>query len=117
MEADTVRGHVDLMLLAIIKTGPTYGYALIQDVRTISDNTVALTEGTIYPALRRLSAAGYLVMVPEAVGGRRRHLYRLTDRGRLHLQDQRREWEQLIGAVNAVLDHSDAAAVRPSSES
>jgi PadR family transcriptional regulator PadR len=48
-----IRGHLDTMLLAILRTGPLHGYAVVQALRAQSDGAFDLPEGTVYPALHR----------------------------------------------------------------
>ena len=58
MEGDALRGHLELLLLAALGAGDQHGYALIEWLRAQSDGALDLGEGSVYPALRRLEAAG-----------------------------------------------------------
>src|SRR5260370_35569917 len=57
-EAQVLKGHLDTLLLASLEHGPRHGDAVKQALRTGSDARFDLPTGTIYPALRRLEAAG-----------------------------------------------------------
>jgi PadR family transcriptional regulator len=61
MRGETVKGYLDLLLLAELERGPGHGYALIERIRERSDGTFDFPEGTIYPALHRLERGGLLV--------------------------------------------------------
>ena len=82
MRGQALKGHLDLLLLAVLSDGAMHGYAVIDHLREKSDDTFDLPEGTVYPALHRLESGGYLSSEWSVVQGRRRRTYRLTDRGR-----------------------------------
>ena len=58
MNAETLKGHLDLLLLAAVQRRPTHGYAIADTLRARSDGAFDLPEGTLYPALHRLERAG-----------------------------------------------------------
>jgi DNA-binding PadR family transcriptional regulator len=58
MRAEELKGHLDALLLAALEGGPRHGYARIEALRQDSGGRLDLPTGTIYPALRRLTAAG-----------------------------------------------------------
>ncbi len=103
MKGQTLKGHLDLLLLAVISDGPKHGYAVIDELRERSGNAFDLPEGTVYPALHRLEKAGLLRSDWSVVQGRRRRTYRLTDRGRGALGEQGRTWTEFSGAIANVL--------------
>jgi PadR family transcriptional regulator PadR len=65
-----LKGHLDTLLLASLENGPRHGYAVKEALRAGSDARFDLPTGTIYPALRRLEAAG-LKRAPARVRGQR----------------------------------------------
>ena len=69
----------------------------------MSDGAFDLAEGTVYPALYRLEAAGLLSSSWSHVSGRRRRVYRLTRRGRSELVKERREWRQFADTMMEVV--------------
>lgn len=99
-----MKGHLDLLLLSVLRDGPKHGYAVIDVLRQRSDALIDLPEGTVYPALHRLERSGRVASEWESAGGRRRRTYRLTDRGRAAFRDERRSWDELTTAVAAVLE-------------
>jgi PadR family transcriptional regulator PadR len=103
MRGQALKGHLDLLLLAVLADGAKHGYAVIDELRERSDDAFDLPEGTVYPALHRLDKAGFVTSEWSEVQGRRRRTYRLTDRGRGALGDQRLAWDQFSDAVARVL--------------
>lgn len=103
MRAETIKGHLDLLLLAIVADGPAHGYAVISDLATRSGGALQLPEGTVYPALHRLEAAGSLTSLWVSINGRRRRIYKLTPDGRKALARQRSDWQAFAAAVGAVV--------------
>ena len=71
MNAETLKGHLDLLLLAAVHSRPAHGYAIADTLRARSDGAFDLPEGTLYPALHRLERAG-LLSSRWSEGGRRR---------------------------------------------
>jgi PadR family transcriptional regulator PadR len=98
-----VKGHLDLLLLSALETGPAHGYALIERLRDESEGTLDFAEGTIYPALHRLERAGRVKSTWDDSGARRRRVYSLTSRGRAELARQREAWREFARAVELVV--------------
>jgi len=103
MKTDALRGHLDAMILAVLESEPLHGYAIIEALSLRSDGELDLPTGTVYPALRRLEAAGYLDSSWSEVGGRRRRTYKLSRSGRKVLAGKRAEWAAFTRVVGGVL--------------
>lgn len=103
MRADVLKGHLDMLLLAIVEDGPFHGYAVIEELRRRTDGAIDLPEGTIYPALHRLERAGLLASSWSEVGGRRRRSYSLTTPGKKAAREKRREWSMFALTVQRVV--------------
>jgi DNA-binding PadR family transcriptional regulator len=103
MKAETLKGHLDALILAVLSDGPAHGYAVIEELKQRSGGTFTLAEGTVYPVLHRLEADGLLASAWSTVSGRKRRVYRLTRRGRALLGERREEWRAFARAVEAVL--------------
>lgn len=104
MRAETLKGHLDLLLLATIGHEPLHGYAVIEALRSRSGEAFDLPEGTVYPALHRLERAGYLGSTWTAASGRRRRVYALTDKGRQALARERRAWREFTDAMGSIVE-------------
>jgi PadR family transcriptional regulator PadR len=103
MKADALRGHLDAMILAVLEKEPLHGYAIIEALSLRSGGELDLPTGTIYPALRRLEAAGHLRSTWATAGGRKRRTYTLSAGGRRALAKQRAEWRAFSAVVDGVL--------------
>lgn len=103
MRAESLKGHLDALILAVVATGPMHGYAIIEELKRRSGGALSLPEGTVYPALHRLEAAGLLRSSWSEGEGRRRRVYELTRRGSRELGVRRGEWHDFAKAVEAVL--------------
>jgi PadR family transcriptional regulator, regulatory protein PadR len=103
MSYEQPKGHLDALLLAILESGPSHGYAIIEALRDRSEGVFDLPEGTIYPALHRLEHSGAVTSRREVIGGRERRVYRLSAKGRSALRERRMTWREFSGAVSQVL--------------
>src|SRR6059058_6416665 len=103
MKAETLKGHLDALILATLRDRPAHGYAVIEQLKARSGGAFDLAEGTVYPVLHRLEADGLLASSWSTAAGRRRRVYRLTRRGRTALAQGRVEWQRFAHAVEAVL--------------
>jgi DNA-binding PadR family transcriptional regulator len=102
-DRERLKGHLDLLLLSVLVSGPVHGYAAIAALRERSDGEFDLPEGTVYPALHRLERAGLLSSGWAEGGPRRRRVYRITAAGSRVLAEQKQEWRRFVGGVTAVL--------------
>lgn len=98
-----MKGHLDLLLLAIVAEEPLHGYGVIERLRDRSEGVFDLPEGTVYPALHRLDEAGWLRSSWTEVLGRRRRVYEITAKGQRALGDRSRRWDEFARAVDDVL--------------
>jgi DNA-binding PadR family transcriptional regulator len=103
MRAETLKGHLDALILAVVAGGPLHGYAIIEELKRRSGGDLTLPEGTVYPALHRLEAAGLLASAWSEGEGRRRRVYTLTRRGERELGARRGEWRDFVRVVEAVM--------------
>ena len=103
MRAETLKGHLDFLLLAIVAAEPAHGYAIIEELKRRSAGAFDLPEGTVYPALHRLERGGFLASSWASKTGRGRRVYRITGSGRRALARERRAWEGFTRAVEAVV--------------
>ena len=103
MRAESLKGHLDGLLLAVLEPGPLHGYAVIEALRAGSGGRLELPSGTVYPALHRLERAGLVRSHWSTVGGRRRRSYALTPAGERALSRTRSSWEEFSSTVTALL--------------
>ena len=103
MIGEALKGHLDLLLLAVLAEGSAHGYAVIETLRQRSGGTFDLPEGTIYPALHRLESQGLLSSEWNQESGRRKRVYRLTPKGKQALGRRQREWQMFSQAIDATI--------------
>ena len=104
MQSQLKRGTLELCVLSILCRGDQYGYELVN----IISQCMHITEGTIYPLMKRLKDAGsidsYLV---ESQEGPPRKYYNITDSGRIIQKEQEEEWRTFSEAIDRLLDGED----------
>ena len=102
---DRLQGTLDLLVLKTLASrGTMHGYALTLHIEQISQEILRLEEGSLYPALHRMTQAGWLR--PEwgaSENNRRARYYSITPTGRKQLAEEERNWAQLTEAVARVL--------------
>jgi DNA-binding PadR family transcriptional regulator len=104
------KGQLDLLLLAVLRSGPAHGYAVISALRDQSDGAFDLPEGTVYPALHKLERQGLIgSRWTEGSGRRRRRVYELTGTGVAAFSERRQAWNHFTSSVQSVLDWSTTA--------
>ncbi len=104
MKRETLKGHLDLLLLATVQSGPVHGYAICEALRRRSDGEIDVPEGSLYPALHRLESDRLLGSEWSVVDGRRRRVYHLTERGREALGERKTQWRRFSRAISAVAE-------------
>lgn len=110
-KTDLPQGTLDLLILKIIALGPVHGYAIAQRLEQVSRGVVQVPEGSLYPALHRLENRGFLEADwKETESGREAKFYRLTRKGRKHLETEAASWERLIEAIALILGMADGGA-------
>lgn len=101
MQSQLKRGTLELCALSILCRGDRYGYELVN----IISGCMQMTEGTIYPLMKRLKDAGSIdSYIVESQEGPPRKYYRITDSGRTLQKEQEEEWRSFSSAVNRLLD-------------
>jgi DNA-binding PadR family transcriptional regulator len=103
-QAQALKGHLDVLLLAALDAGPRHGYAVKEALREGSGGRFDLPTGTVYPALHRLEAAGLIAGTWSVVAGRRRRTYHLTATGRKRLHAERSNWREFAATITTLLD-------------
>jgi DNA-binding PadR family transcriptional regulator len=97
---DLVAASAIPLVLSILGEGESYGYAILERVRDLSDGAIDWTDGMLYPVLHRLESQGHVTARwAEAPTGRRRRYYVLTAQGRRTLADQKEQWLTVQAAL------------------
>lgn len=98
MDGQLKRGLLEVCVLAAIKTGDSYGYQIIKDMKPY----LALSESTLYTVLKRLEAAELLTVRTAEHNGRLRKYYHITEAGRQRLEEFKAEWKEILAVYQFV---------------
>ena len=108
IRGNILRGHLETMVLSVVRRKEAHGYEILQNLEQQGSGALKLKEGTLYPVLYRLEAAGLLWARWEADVARRRgprrRIYRITEKGRRTLRQARKEWRQFVTIVGAIVE-------------
>ena len=101
---DILQGTLDLLILRTLLAGPTHGHAIARYIQRTSEELLQVETGSLYPALHRLEAKGWISASWELSDkGKRARYYRLTTRGRKELVSEQSKWESFSRAVGLIL--------------
>lgn len=101
---DLPQGTLDLLVLRVLSGGEMHGWGIAQKITVLSQDAIQLQEGTLYPALYRMEAKGWIASEwAQSDNNRRAKYYRLTKVGRKRLGEERQDWDRLTEAVAAIL--------------
>lgn len=107
---ELLKGTLDIVILKTLEVGPRHGYGISRWVREATGEDMAIDEGALYPALRRLEKRGYVESewgVSDT--GRDAKFYRLTPEGRRELASSVDTWERYVSAMSRVLEAAGKA--------
>lgn len=100
-KTDVLQGTLDLMILKTLECmGPLHGYGIARRIEQVSDNSLSLNQGTIYPALLRLEQKGWIKSewgVSET--NRRAKFYALSRIGRKKVHEETENWERIAATM------------------
>ena len=102
-------GALEMMILQTLRRGPLHGYALAQAIKQASDELVRVEEGSLYPALQRMSKAGWL-SAEWGVSARNRQVrvYELTAAGLRQLERKVSAFDRLLFGITKVMRASES---------
>lgn len=105
---ELLRGTLDLLILRTLAGGPRHGHAIAQHIRRTSEDLLQIETGTLYPALYRLEANGWVAAEWDlSEKGKRARYYRLTPRGRRQLVSEHSRWDAFARAMGLLLRPSE----------
>jgi transcriptional regulator len=102
---DRLQGTLDLVVLKTLTSrGPMHGYAMTQHIARVSGSVLKVEEGSLYPALHRMTQAGWLKAEwGQSENGRRARYYNITAAGRKQLAEEEKNWAVLTSAIAQVM--------------
>jgi transcriptional regulator len=102
---DALQGSLPLLVLKLLeRRGPLHGYALTTQIEGMSNETLRVEEGSLYPALHRLEEAGWIkAKWTRTDTGRRARVYEITAAGKAQLESEETRWKAITAAVGRIL--------------
>lgn len=105
---ELLQGTLDVLILRTLVSGPAHGHAIAKHIHRASEEALLVETGSLYPALHKLEAEGWVSASWEISDrGRRAKYYRLTARGKKQLAVEQFKWERFSRAMNLVLKPID----------
>lgn len=105
ISSDVLRGHLDAILLRLIKERDSYGYELFSEIAKRTGGKLTIKEATLYAALQRLEKQGCVSSYQgEVSGGSKRRYYHITPSGRVLLDESVSVWQEMRDIINLFLE-------------
>ena len=103
MDIQMKRGILDVCVLAAIKSGESYGYKIIKDMKPYME----MSESTLYTILKRLEASHLLTVRTAEHGGRLRKYYHITEAGLNRIEEFKTEWQEMVSIYQFVMKEDE----------
>jgi PadR family transcriptional regulator PadR len=105
---ELLQGTLDLLVLRTLLPGPSHGHAIARHIQRTSEDLLQVETGSLYPALHRLEAKGWIAASWELSDkGKRARYYRLTSLGRKQLVNEQSKWQAFSRAIGLILNPVD----------
>jgi PadR family transcriptional regulator, regulatory protein PadR len=106
-KTDYLQGALSLLILKTLALAPNHGWGIQQRIRQVSHDILSVSQGSLYPALHRLEAAGLIASeMTTSENNRKARVYRLTASGRKRLQAETEDWRQFSLAIRRLVEGS-----------
>jgi PadR family transcriptional regulator PadR len=103
-KTEYLQGALDLLILKTLALAPNHGWGIQQRIRQVTGETLTVSQGSLYPALHRLEAAGMLESeMAASENNRRARVYRLTAAGRKRLAREAADWQHFSVAIQRLI--------------
>jgi PadR family transcriptional regulator PadR len=108
---ELLQGTLDLLILRTLRSGVAHGHAIAKHIQQTSEDLLQVETGSLYPALHRLEAKGWIEATWKlSERGKRARYYRLTALGRKQFNTEQSKWHAFSRAVGLILSPSDEEA-------
>jgi transcriptional regulator len=98
-------GTLVMLILRVLRQAPMHGYAIAQKIRTLSSDQLSVEEGSLYPALQKLLANGWVKADwTTSETGRKVRSYRITPKGLKQLESEQDDYQRMADAITAILE-------------
>ena len=105
---ELVYGSLDMLILRTLQWGPTHGHGIAKSIERLSEESLKVEHGSLYPALQRLQQEGWITAEwGVSKNNQRAKYYRLTASGRRQLTAETSRWERYVRAITGVLRPAD----------
>src|SRR6059036_1076413 len=105
---ELLRGTLDLLVLRTLLPGPSHGHAIAKHIQRTSEDLLQVETGSLYPALHRLEAKGWIAAEwALSDRGKRARYYRLTALGRRQLESEQSKWHAFARAMGLILSPAE----------
>jgi transcriptional regulator len=107
-KTDLLQGTLDVLILKTLALAPMHGWGIAQRIQQLSEEVLQVNQGSLYPALYRLEAKGWIRSNwGNSDNNRRAKFYELTRSGRRQLAEETDGWERFAAAVGRVLEANE----------
>jgi len=107
-DAELLQGTLDMLILKAVALEPIHGYGIVQRLQQISKDALQIRQGSLYPALYRLTNRGWLKAEWKTTDtGREAKYYSLTKAGRQQLAQEKASWQRLCEAISLVMETAE----------
>ncbi len=103
IDKELLKGSTNLLILKLLEKENMYGYQMIKELQSKSENIFELKEGTLYPILHLLEEKGYITSYWDESTSKKRKYYSITKKGRDVLKEKEEEWKIFSNGVNKVI--------------
>ena len=101
---DMIRGTLDMLVLKVLSIEPLHGWGICERIRMISEDELQVNQGSLYPALHKLTQEGWIKSYwGRTENNRKARYYKLTRAGKKQLQVEAAHWDRLASAVARVM--------------
>jgi transcriptional regulator len=108
---ELLQGTLDLLILRTLSRGPSHGHSIAKHIQRTSEEVLQVETGSLYPALHRLEAQGWIAASWDLSDkGKRARYYRLTPTGRKQLATEQSKWQTFSRAMGLILNPADREA-------
>ena len=102
---ELLRGTLDMLILKTLTLQPMHGLGVARRIEQLTDGTLQVLPGSLFPALHRLEQKGWIKGAwGESENNRRAKYYRLTNTGQRRVDEERKNWAQLVLAIAKVME-------------
>lgn len=107
-----LQGTVELLILKTLSWGPMHGYGIASWIESVTSDALRVEEGSLYPALYRMAAKGWIAAEwGLSENNRRAKYYRLTSDGRRQLRKETSGWQRFVSAVDKAMTSTTGPVV------